>query len=145
SMAATPQIQSFATDIDDRASAVARAARYPGQLLDSMPQERRDRHFVADGDGYVVNKQVRESCIFSPHNVSRDPPFSRIDSISCRNSSIYFGGEIQKQVIPTFHYSSRPGGYSFSGMSENVSQFSESFSPVEKRHRIFQRRADIAP
>lgn len=145
SMAATPQIQLFATDIDDRALAVARAARYPGQLLDSMPQERRDRHFVADGDGYVVNKQVRELCIFSPHNVLRDPPFSRIDLISCRNLLIYFGGEIQKQVIPTFHYSLRPGGYLFLGMSENVSQFSELFSPVEKRHRIFQRRADIAP
>lgn len=144
SMAVAPQVQLFATDIDDRALAVARAARYPGQLLEGMSQERRDRHFFADGDGYVVNKQVRELCIFSPHSVLRDPPFSRIDLISCRNLLIYFGGEIQKQVIPTFHYSLRPGGYLFLGMSENVSQFSELFSPIEKKHRIFQRRADIA-
>ncbi|WP_445658915.1 CheR family methyltransferase [Achromobacter sp. NCFB-sbj8-Ac1-l] len=143
-MSAAPQVQLFATDIDDRALAVARAARYPGQLLEGLSQERRERHFFADGDGYVVNKQVRELCIFSPHSVLRDPPFSRIDLISCRNLLIYFGGDIQKQVIPTFHYSLRPGGYLFLGMSENVSQFGELFSPVEKKHRIFQRRADVA-
>ncbi|MGB3821098.1 CheR family methyltransferase [Achromobacter pulmonis] len=144
SMPSPPQIQLFATDIDDRALAVARAARYPGQLLENLSQERRDRHFYADGDSYVVNKQVREICIFSPHSVLRDPPFSRIDLISCRNLLIYFGSDIQKQVIPTFHYSLRPGGYLFLGMSENVSQFSELFIPIEKKHRIFQRRADIA-
>ena len=82
---AAPRVQVFATDIDDRALAVARAARYPAALLDGVSAERRERYFVADGDSYVVSKAVRDLCIFSPHNVLRDPPFSRIDLVSCRN------------------------------------------------------------
>src|SRR5206468_3398585 len=74
-----------------------------------------------------------------------DPPFSRMDLVSCRNLLIYFGTEIQNQVIPTFHYALRPEGYLFLGMSENVSQFDELFTPVEKKHRIFRRRADVSP
>lgn len=138
-----PRVQVFATDIDDRALAVARAARYPAALLDGVSAARRERYFVADGDSYVVSKAVRDLCIFSPHNVLRDPPFSRIDLVSCRNLLIYFGGGIQKQVIPTFHYALRPGGYLFLGMSENVTQFNDLFSPINKKHRIFQRRTDI--
>ncbi|WP_284735889.1 CheR family methyltransferase, partial [Caballeronia sp. INML3] len=83
---------------------VARAARYPLALLDNVSQERRDRFFVPDGSSFVVAKEVRELCIFSPHSVIRDPPFSRIDLVSCRNLLIYFGIEVQNQVIPTFHY-----------------------------------------
>ncbi|WP_342065681.1 CheR family methyltransferase [Achromobacter kerstersii] len=142
-LAVVPRVQLFATDIDDRALAVARAARYPGALLEDVSPERRRRFFIADGDSFVVSKQIRDLCIFSPHNVLRDPPFSRIDLVSCRNLLIYFGAGIQKQVIPTFHYSLRPGGYLFLGMSENVTQFSDLFSPADKKHRIFQRRPDI--
>lgn len=138
-----PRVQLFATDIDERALSVARAARYPAALLDSVTPERRDRFFIADGESYIVSKQVRELCIFSPHNVLRDPPFSRIDLVSCRNLLIYFGGNIQKQVIPTFHYALRSGGYLFLGMSENTTQFSDMFGSVDKRHRIFQRRSEI--
>ena len=89
-------------------------------------------------------KEVRDLCIFSPHSVIRDPPFSRIDLVSCRNLLIYFGVDVQNQVIPTFHYALRPGGYLFLGTSENVSQFDDLFAPVEKKHRIFRRRADGA-
>ena len=138
-----PRVQLFATDIDERALGVARAARYPAALLDSVTPERRERFFIADGESYIVSKQVRELCIFSPHNVLRDPPFSRIDLVSCRNLLIYFGGNIQKQVIPTFHYALRNGGFLFLGMSENTTQFSDMFSSVDKKHRIFQRRSDI--
>jgi two-component system CheB/CheR fusion protein len=86
---------------------------------------------------------VRELCIFSPHSVIRDPPFSRIDLVSCRNLLIYFGLDVQNQVIPTFHYALRPDGYLFLGSAENVSQFDDLFVPIEKKHRIFRRRADI--
>ena len=92
-----------------------------------------------------MTKDVRELCIFSPHSVIRDPPFSRIDLISCRNLLIYLSIDVQNQVIPSFHYALRPDGYLFLGSSENVSQFSELFAPVDKRHRIFRRRSDIAP
>ena len=144
-LVAVPRVQIFATDIDERALMVARAARYPAALLDSVSAERRRRFFIADGGGYVISKDVRELCIFSPHSVIRDPPFSRIDLISCRNLLIYFGADVQNQVIPTFHYALRPDGYLFLGSAENVSQFEDLFAPVEKKHRIFSRRSDVAP
>ncbi|RZF30970.1 chemotaxis protein CheR [Paraburkholderia sp. UYCP14C] len=141
----TPRVQIFATDIDDAALAVARAARYPLALLDGVSEERRRRFFRLDGSSYVLAKEARDLCIFSPHSVIRDPPFSRIDLVSCRNLLIYMGTDIQNQMIPTFHYALRPGGYLFLGTSENVSQFDELFVPVEKKHRIFRRRADVSP
>jgi len=139
-----PRVQIFATDIDDSALAVARSARYPLPLLDGVSEQRRKRFFAVDGSSYVLAKEVRDLCIFSPHSVIRDPPFSRIDLVSCRNLLIYFGTEIQNQVIPTFHYALRPDGFLFLGTSENVSQFDELFAPVEKKHRIFRRRADAS-
>ena len=142
-LTAAPRVQIFATDIDERALGVARAARYPGTLLDGVSPERRDRFFVPDGGSYVVSKEVRDLCVFSPHSVIRDPPFSRMDLVSCRNLLIYFGGDVQSQVIPTFHYALRPDGYLFLGSAENVSQFDDLFLPLEKKHRIFRRRSDV--
>ncbi|GAB2579108.1 PAS domain-containing protein [Dyella jejuensis] len=141
---AVPRVQIFATDIDERALAVARAACYPATLLESVSPERRRRFFNAEGDSFIVNKEVRELCMFSPHSVIRDPPFSRMDLISCRNLLIYLGPDVQGQVIPTFHYALRPDGYLFLGSAENVSQFDELFAAIDKRHRIFRRRSDIA-
>lgn len=140
-----PRVQLFATDIDDRALAVARAARYPRPLLSAVSQERQQRFFVPDGESMVVAKQVRELCIFSPHSVIRDPPFSRIDMVSCRNLLIYFGADVQAQVIPTFHYALRPEGFLFLGTAENLSQFDELFVAVDKRNRIFRRRNGSTP
>jgi len=137
---AVPRVQIFASDIDDQALSVARAGRYPEALLDTVSPERRRRFFTAEGGSYVVTKEVRELCVFSPHSVIRDPPFSRIDLVSCRNLLIYFGPEAQAQVIPIFHYALRPRGYLFLGTAENVSQYAELFGAVDKRHRIFQAR-----
>ncbi len=137
-----PRVQIFATDIDERALNVARAARYPGPLLENVSAERRMRFFVPDGASFVVAKEVRELCIFSPHSVVRDPPFSRIDLISCRNLLIYFGAQFQSQVLPLFHYALQPEGYLFLGSAENVSNFSDLFVAVEKRHRLFRSRSD---
>ena len=142
-LSAVPRVQIFATDIDERALSVARTARYPEALLDSVSPERRKRFFIPDGGSYVVSKDVRALCIFSPHSVVRDPPFSRIDLVSCRNLLIYFGPAVQNQVIPTFHYALRPDGYLFLGSAENVSQFADLFVPIEKKHRIFRRRSDV--
>ncbi|HEX4480999.1 MAG TPA: CheR family methyltransferase [Rudaea sp.] len=137
-----PRVQVFATDIDEHALGVARAARYPEALLDSVSPARRNRFFIADAGSYVVSKEIRDLCIFSSHSVIRDPPFSRIDLVSCRNLMIYFGVDVQNQVIPTFHYALRPDGYLFLGTSENVSQFDDLFTAIEKKHRIFRRRTD---
>jgi two-component system CheB/CheR fusion protein len=141
-LAAPPKVNIFATDIDDKALAVARSGRYPEALLDSVSTERRKRFFIPDGGSFVIAKEVRDLCIFSPHSVIRDPPFSRMDLVSCRNLLIYFGPQVQAQVIPTFHYSLRSGGYLFLGGSENVSQYSDLFAPVDKKHRIFRSRED---
>ncbi|MGA7776283.1 MAG: CheR family methyltransferase, partial [Paraburkholderia sp.] len=144
-LAVVPRVQIFATDIDDQALATARVARYPAQLLEGVPAARRERFFIPDGGSFGMAKEIRDLCIFSPHNVIRDPPFSRIDLVSCRNLLIYFGLDLQSQVIPTFHYALRPDGYLFLGSSESVSQFDDLFTPIEKKHRIFQRRSDVIP
>ena len=136
-----PQVQIFATDIDEQALSVARAGRYPEVLLADMDPARRDRYFRQDGATYAVVKEVRELCIFSPHSVISDPPFSRMDLVSCRNLLIYLGLELQSQVIPTFHYALKPGGYLFLGTSEGVSRHTDLFAPVDKQHRIFQSRS----
>ena len=143
-LAEPPRVQVFATDIDEHALGVARGGRYPGVLLGAVSPERRARFFLADGNSFVLAKEVRDLCVFSPHSVIRDPPFSRMDLVSCRNLLIYFGPDLQGQVIPTFHYSLRPEGYLFLGTSENISQFQDLFAPMDKRHRIFRRRDDVA-
>ncbi|MCR8826682.1 CheR family methyltransferase [Pseudosulfitobacter koreensis] len=136
----TSPVQIFATDIDESALAIARQGRYPEQLVRDVSPERLERFFHQDGVSYVVCKKVREMCIFSPHNVISDPPFSRMDMVSCRNLLIYFGPELQRQVIPTFHYALKVDGYLFLGTSESISQFHDLFSIVDKKHRIFQAR-----
>jgi two-component system CheB/CheR fusion protein len=141
-LTAVPRVQIFATDIDEQALAVARAARYPAAVLEGVTPGRRGRFFRPDGDSYVVSTEVRELCIFSPHSVVRDPPFSRIDLISCRNLLIYFSTDLQNQVMPTFHFALRPDGYLFLGSAEHVSQSEDLFAPVDKKQRIFRRRAD---
>ena len=143
-LTALPRVQVFATDIDEHALGFARAARYPEALLESVSKARRERFFVATAGSYVVTKEVRDLCIFSPHSVIRDPPFSRLDLISCRNLLIYFGPDVQNLVLPTFHYSLRAGGYLFLGMSESVGKFGDLFAAIDKKHRIFRSRDDVA-
>jgi two-component system CheB/CheR fusion protein len=136
----TPKVQLFATDIDDHALVVARTGRYPAPLLENVSKKRLKRFFAGDDVSYAVNKDIRDLCIFSAHSVIKDPPFSRIDLISCRNLLIYFGTEFQARVIPVFHFALKPRGYLFLGTSENVSQFSDLFSAIDRKQRIFQRR-----
>lgn len=136
----SPNVQIFATDIDQAALQAARAARYPEGLLDSVSPERRRRFFQHDCSSYVLRKEVRELCIFSPHNVIRDPPFSRMDVVSCRNLLIYFGQEVQQRILPTFHRALKPGGYLFLGMSESIGQFDDLFANIDKKHRLFKAR-----
>lgn len=140
---AAPRVQIFATDIDEHALTVARAGRYPAALLDGVSEARRQRWFDHDGGTYVIAKDIRDMCVFSPHSVIRDPPFSRIDLVSCRNLLIYFGPQIQEQVVPIFHYALRPHGYLFLGLSENVGQFGDLFVPLNKKVRIFRAREEV--
>jgi two-component system CheB/CheR fusion protein len=137
---APPRIQIFATDIDESALAVARSARYLSTVGNEVSPERLDRFFVQEAGMYRVAKELREMCIFSTHSVIRDPPFSRLDLICCRNLLIYLNTSLQTQIIPLFHYSLRPGGCLFLGSSENLSRHSELFATLDRKHRIFRRR-----
>jgi two-component system, chemotaxis family, CheB/CheR fusion protein len=138
------KIQLFATDIDDAALVVARAGRYPDTLLQGVSKQRLERFFISEGTSYVINKAIRDMCVFSSHSVVRDPPFSRMDLISCRNLLIYLNSELQGHVIPIFHYALKPQGFLFLGTSENITQHGDLFTAVDKRNRVFQRREDGA-
>ncbi len=135
------QLQIFATDIDEQAIQVARAAQYAEELLSQVSPERRERFFRREGTSFVVAKEVRETCIFSPHSLISDPPFSSMDLVSCRNLLIYLGHELQRQVIPTLHYALKPGGYLFLGTSESIGGREDLFAEVDKKDRIFRARA----
>ncbi len=142
---APPRVTIFATDIDEPALAVARAGNYPEALLEGLSEERRQRFFTAGPNGFVVGKAVRDLCVFSPHSVLRDPPFSRMDLISCRNLLIYFGAEAQRQVLPIFLYALRPGGFLFLGLSETIGRFSDLFTAIDKKNCVFQARDNGLP
>ncbi len=137
---ATPTFQIFASDIDERALATARQGIYPIGIAENVSEQRLKRFFVKKGKRYHVVKELRESILFSPHNLISDPPFSRQDLISCRNLLINLGPHLQKKLIPLFHYSLRPGGYLLLGPSENISTHGELFRTVDAKHRISQRK-----
>jgi two-component system CheB/CheR fusion protein len=137
--ASAPKIQIFATDIDENALAIARTGIYPESVLSDVPPARLKRFFFREGTSYRVVKEIRDLCVFSSHSLIRDPPFSRLDLISCRNLLIYLNTDLQTQVIPLFHYALRPGGILFLGTSENVSRHGDLFSALDKRWRVFER------
>ena len=141
-----PKIQVFATDIDEPAIAAARVGRYPSTLLRGLSPERLSRFFLAGSDGsYTVGKETRALCTFSAHSLTRDPPFSRIDLVSCRNLLIYLDTDLQATVIPAFHYSLVPHGILLLGSSETVSRHEALFTTIDKAHRIFQRSDGPSP
>jgi two-component system CheB/CheR fusion protein len=143
-------VQIFATDLDAAMLAEARHARYPMDIADQVSPERLARFFVRDpsnGSGraadFQAGKELREMCIFSEHSLIRDPPFSQLDLISCRNVLIYLSAELQKKLVPLFHYALRPGGFLFLGPSEGISGSPELFEPTDKRNRIFRRKETV--
>ncbi|HEX3951840.1 MAG TPA: CheR family methyltransferase [Steroidobacteraceae bacterium] len=145
SVSAHPRVQIFATDIDDSAVATARLGRYPKTLLDGLSETRIQRFFTGSNGSYRVNKEIRELCTFSMHNVIRDPPFSMMSLVSCRNLLIYMNPELQERVIPVFHYALVPGGILLLGGAESVAQHPGLFAPVDKQARIFARRQGRSP
>jgi two-component system CheB/CheR fusion protein len=137
-----PELQIFASDIDDSALQLARTGRYPLAIENDVSPERLEQFFVKEDGTYRVRSVLRESCVFARHNIIRDPPFSRLDLISCRNLLIYMNSELQQKLIPILHYALSPDGYLFLGPSENVSQHGALFAPVDKKGRLFIRRQD---
>jgi two-component system CheB/CheR fusion protein len=131
----------FATDISATAIEKARAGIYTGAALAHVSPQRLARFFTRTERGYQIAKVVREACVFARHNVAQDPPFSRLDLISCCNVLIYLGGVLQRKVLSILHYALKPAGFLVLGPSESVGTLSESFHQVDKARRIYCMRA----
>ena len=134
----------FATDVDDRAIAFARAGQYTDSIEADISSERLDHHFIKEGQRYRVAKHIRDLCVFSTHDLVKDPPFSKLDLVSCRNLLIYFETQLQIRVITTFHYGLKRGGRLWLGPSETISNATRLFKAADKRSRIYDR-VDVAP
>ncbi len=136
------KIQVFATDIDNQAIATARAGLYPASIAADVSPERLARYFSAEGDGsaYRIHKTIRDMLIFSEQDVIKDPPFSRLDLISCRNLLIYMGSDLQKKLVPLFCYALNPGGFLVLGTSETVGDFGNLFTVQDRKIKIYQRK-----
>ncbi len=135
-------VQLFATDIDDVAVERARKGLYPENISRDVSPERLRRFFEKAGGGHVINKFVREMCIFAKHNMVKDPPFSKIDLVSCRNMLIYFGPELQKKTVRILFYALNPKGFLMIGPSETVGEFDGLFSVVDKKGSIYAKKAE---
>jgi len=132
-------IQIFASDIDEQALMVARAGLYPVNITADVSPERLRQFFNRRDQNYQVGKQLRDTVVFAAQNLINDPPFSRLDLISCRNLLIYLEPEIQKKIISLFHFVLNDNGYLFLGSSETIGQQDELFQPVSKKFRIYRR------
>ena len=138
-------IQVFATDLNEKSLEKARFGLYPKSISDDVNPARLRRFFVEEQGGYRVSKSLREMVVFARQNLFGDPPFSRMDLISCRNLLIYVGPSLQTRAIPTFHYALKPNGILFLGASESVGGFTELFEPVDKKYKIYSRKAAPTP
>ncbi len=135
--------QVFATDLDERALAAARKGEYPAAASQEIGRERTERFFERSDGRLKVSRELRQKVVFSVHNLIGDPPFSRMDVISCRNVLIYLGPHLQKKLMSVFHYALRPGGFLFLGSSESVASHGDLFAVVDGKSRLAQRRETV--
>src|SRR6266702_14203 len=133
------KVQLFASDIDETAIAQARAGLYPGDIEQDLGSERLNRFFTRTNGRWQVKKQLREMVVFAHHSLIKDPPFSRLDLLVCRNFLIYLNPDMQKRLVALFHQVLKPGGFLFLGSSETVGRQSDLFTPVDKKWKIFRR------
>jgi two-component system, chemotaxis family, CheB/CheR fusion protein len=133
-----PKIHVFATDIDEGAIGTARMGTYPSSIATDVSTERLRRFFDRDGDSYRIRKEVREKVMFAVHNLLHDPPFSKLDLITCRNLLIYLDRDVHAEILEMFHFALKPGGLLFLGSSESADTASQFFTVVDKKHRIYR-------
>ncbi len=137
------QIQIFATDLDKDAIEKARQGVFPSNISADVSEARLKRFFAKEQAGYRVRKEIRELVIFAPQNLILEPPFTKLDILSCRNLLIYLTPEVQKKLIPLFHYSLNPGGILFQGSAETIGDFTSLFTPLVGKSRIFRRKESV--
>jgi two-component system CheB/CheR fusion protein len=134
-------IKLFATDVSEPTLEHARSGKYPDRITADVSPERLRRFFVQEQGGYRINKALRDLCVFARHDMTRDPPFSNLDLISCRNVLIYLSPALQKRVLPYFHYALKPQGILALGSSEAIGALSELFTVLDPHHKIYLRKA----
>lgn len=134
------KLQVFATDLNEAVLDKARRGVYARHLVDDLSPERLQRFFTEEDGGYRVSKQLREMVVFARQNLIGDPPFSRMDLVSCRNLLIYLDADLQKKVFPVFHYALKAGGFLYLGGSESIAGFTDLFEPIDKKHKIYVRK-----
>ncbi len=140
----TFKVQVFATDIDRQAIEKARSGIFPASIAADVSPERLARFFTQDPDGtYRIHKIIRDLLVFSVQDVIKDPPFSKLDLISCRNLLIYMSGNLQKKLIPLFHYALNPEGVLFLGTSETIGEFSALFAALDRKWKLYVRQEDV--
>ncbi|MGA8021629.1 MAG: chemotaxis protein CheB [Candidatus Acidiferrales bacterium] len=144
SSASSKSVQIFATDISDTALDRARVGLYSEASVSEISPERLQRFFLKQSNGFQVNKSVREMCVFAKQNVAKDPPFSNLDLVSCRNLLIYLGPVLQRRVVPALHYALRPGGYLMLGGSESLGTFADQFAIVDKKSKVYRKKPTAA-
>lgn len=135
-----PKVQIFATDIDEAAISTARDGLYTLNDAADVSPDRLSRFFNREGEGYRVRQAVRETIIFAQHNILKDPPFSKLDLVTCRNVLIYLNNTAQERVVETFHFALKPKGFLFLGTSESVDGASDLYAAYNRDHHIFQTR-----
>jgi PAS domain S-box-containing protein len=134
-------LQLFGTDISDVALERARSGVYPALIADDVSPLRLTRFFTKLNGDYQISKLIRESCIFARHDVTRDPPFSNLDLVSCRNVLIYLEQAAQRRVLPVFHYALKPAGLLMLGTAETTASAPDLFAPADRQHRIYSRKS----
>ena len=140
------KVQIFATDIDSGAIEIARAGVYPESISEDVSPERLSRYFTKRGSAYKIKEELREMVVFAVQDLIKDPPFSRLDLLSCRNVLIYMGAALQKRVLGLFHYALNANGVLVLGSSETVGDSADRFSVVDKKWKIFRaRRVETLP
>lgn len=138
------RVQIFATDLDNAAIEKARTGIYLDNLSGDVNADRLERFFIHQNNHYIVKKEVRERIIFAQHNILKDSPFTRLDLLSCRNLLIYLNSDLQKKLMPLFHYSLNKEGILFLGNSETIGTYSDLYHPVHNRLRIFKRKEGVS-
>ena len=133
-------IQVFASDIDAQSVDYARLGTYPDNIAADVSPERLHQYFIKEGNAYKVKKQIRDMVVFAIQNVIKDPPFSKIDLLSCRNLLIYMDSKLQKKILPLCHYTLNKDGILFLGTSESIGEFTDLFHPIDRKWKIFQRK-----
>lgn len=137
-------IQVFATDVSPTSIEKARLGNYPENIAGEVSAERLQKYFVKTDNGYQVRKTIRDLCVFAIQNLAKDPPFSRLDLISCRNVLIYMDAPLQKRIIPVFHYALRSHGFLLLGASETVGDFVDLFTLIERKQKLYARKPGAA-